>query len=69
MLFCCYSVEVIVVLIGEDNKILTADEAVKELSNSETQANLNNSGFIISDEFTTGMRIIHDYTRTSLHCT
>ena len=51
-LLCCYSVEVIVVLIGDDNKVLTADEAVEELSNSEAQANLNNSGFIISDEFT-----------------
>ena len=45
------------VLIGEDNKVLTGDEAVDALSDSETQANLMDVG-IITDEFTAGIRII-----------
>ena len=45
------------VLIGEDNKVLTGDEAVDALSDSETQANLMNIG-IITDEFTAGTRIV-----------
>ena len=49
-----FRVEVTVVLISEDNEVLTGDEAVDALSDGNTQANLMNVG-IITDEFTPGI--------------
>ena len=55
-----FRVEVNIVLIGENNTVLTGDEAVDELSNSDTQDDLMAVG-IITDEFTIGMKIINSY--------
>ena len=52
-----FRVEVNIVLIGENNTVLTGDEAVDELSNSDAQEDLMAVG-IATDEFTAGMRII-----------
>ena len=52
-----FRVEVNIVLIGENNTVLTGDEAVDELSNSDAQEDLMAVG-IVTDEFTAGMRII-----------
>lgn len=53
-----FRVEVNIVLIGENNTVLTGDEAVDELSNSDTQDDLMAVG-IVTDEFTAGMIIIN----------
>jgi len=51
-------VQVTVVLIDKDNKVLTGDETVDVLSNSNTQEKLMDMG-VDTDEFTAGMRIIN----------
>ena len=51
-------VEVNIVLIGENNTVLTGDEAVDILSDSGTQEDLITQGFL-TDAFVAGMRIIN----------
>ena len=51
-------VEVNIVLIGENNTVLTGDKAVDILSDSGTQEDLMTQGFL-TDVFVAGMRIIN----------
>ena len=51
-------VEVNIVLIGENNTVLTGDNAVDILSDSGTQEDLITQGFL-TDVFVAGMRIIN----------
>ena len=53
-----FRVKVNIVLIGENNTVLTGDEAVDILSDSGTQEDLMTQGFL-TDGFVAGMRIIN----------
>ena len=53
-----FRVEMTLVLIGENNTVLTGDEAVVVLSDSGTQEDLMTEGFV-TNGFVAGMRIIN----------